>query len=302
LRTYAVYGLRLASEWVLPGYLEDSGGPGDVVLRRGTGAELQAPASPPTADAWPLYQPRPDGWGDAFEFLIAADGREVLALVHDGASLESFHTYLLGQVLSFVLIQRGMEPLHATAVETPCGAVAFLGASGAGKSTLASGFVAEGNAVLTDDLLVIHPGEMEPLVHPGPPRLKLFPDTAKAIGPDVPGTPMNPLSEKLVIPLGTQAFGSRPRPLRAVYLLRARPDDAAGRILVRPLEGPAAFRALMASTYNNYVESPSRLRSQFQLLSGLISRVPIRLLSYPRRFESMPRVRRRVLADACRPA
>src|SRR3989442_5163498 len=58
------------------------------------------------------------GWRGPFEFLVAADGRRIVARPLPGLARmpRAFETYLLGQVLSFALIARGLEPLHATAV------------------------------------------------------------------------------------------------------------------------------------------------------------------------------------------
>src|SRR5207249_809831 len=77
-------------------------------------------------------------WRGLFEFLVAADGRRIVARPLPGLARmpRAFETYLLGQVLSFALIARGLEPLHATAVVVGGGAVGFLGDCGRGKSTL----------------------------------------------------------------------------------------------------------------------------------------------------------------------
>ena len=64
---------------------------------------------------------------------------------------------MLGQALSFALIERGFEPLHGTAVVVDGVAAVFLGGSGCGKSSLAASFLATGHRVLTDDLLIVQP-------------------------------------------------------------------------------------------------------------------------------------------------
>ena len=76
---------------------------------------------------------------------------------HDEAQEESFQVYLLGQALSYALVNAGFEPLHATAIVVNGGAVVLLGSSGFGKSSLAACFLEAGHRLLTDDLLILRP-------------------------------------------------------------------------------------------------------------------------------------------------
>ncbi len=46
-------------------------------------------------------------WSGLFEFLVSADGRQIACRELNGASPESFQTYLVGQVLSFALLKQG---------------------------------------------------------------------------------------------------------------------------------------------------------------------------------------------------
>ncbi|MFB3074256.1 MAG: hypothetical protein ACE1Z6_03640, partial [Candidatus Methylomirabilales bacterium] len=109
---------------------------------------------------WFQHLRLPDGsdylrWSGLFEFLVSADGRRIACRELECASPESFQTYLIGQVLSFALVKRGIEPLHSTTVVIDGKAVAFLGDSGYGKSSLGAAFLQAGYPLLTDDLLVL---------------------------------------------------------------------------------------------------------------------------------------------------
>ena len=53
----------------------------------------------------------------------------------------AFTTHLFGHVLSFVLLKKGLEPLHSTVLAAPGGAIGILGDSGYGKSTLAAALI-----------------------------------------------------------------------------------------------------------------------------------------------------------------
>ena len=156
--------------------------------------------------AWYWMATLPDGrvyvrWIDVGEYLVSADGREIVWLRASEASLESFRVYLLGQALSFALVKQGFEPLHGTAVVADGVAIAILGDSGFGKSTLAAQFLASGALLLTDDLLLLQSTGHGYVAHPGPSRIKLFPHMGEHFFPDGPqGPPMNSLTGKQILP------------------------------------------------------------------------------------------------------
>src|SRR5690349_8355036 len=231
MRTSELYGLRLRSALPLPRALGPGGGGADVAIVRGRAADFAAvhrTLDPPLHPEW-WFEDRalPDGrrylrWAGLFEFLVGAHGTRVTARRLRGAVAlpRAFETYLLGQVLSFVLVARGLEPLHATAVVVNGGVVGFLGDCGQGKSTLGAAFVRAGHALLTDDLLVLRAAGPRFSAAVGPPRIKLFREPAdRVLGRGTRGTPMNDRGGKLVFPLGTRAARG-PAPLSALYVLR----------------------------------------------------------------------------------
>src|SRR5580692_542597 len=159
-----MYGISVRSEIPLGFPEQPRAEPADVTLfsrPRQWFTEVTAGlARDGPTDGWYERASSADGseylrWPNLFEFMVSHDGRSVACGLLDRASLESFQTYLLGQVLSFALVRQGCEPLHATAVVVEGKAVAFLGESGYGKSTLAAAFLQHGHHILTDDLLMV---------------------------------------------------------------------------------------------------------------------------------------------------
>ncbi len=311
-RTYEVYGVRLRSRRPLPLPSGQGSGPlaGDIALCDRP-ARLLAEASregrgPSAGDGWFRHVRLPDGsdyvrWSGLFEFLVSADGRRIACHPLNGTSREAFHTYLLGQALSFALLKQGIEPLHATAVVIDGKAVGFVGDCGYGKSSLAAAFLQAGHALLTDDLLVVRERRGAFVAYPGPPRVKLYPHIAKRLlSGRVTGTPMNPLTPKLVIPLAEEGNGycREPSPLKAIYVLDAPPrHPQKERTTIRPFSPRRAFVELVRSTFNPLVVDPPRLRRQFDLAALLAREIPVRSLSFPRRLARLPAVREAILAD-----
>jgi hypothetical protein len=303
---YQLYGLTVHSEIPLSFSQHPSGRRPDVTLFFAS-AEWFAPFVTdlplgPSSDEWYQHAPLADGshylrWPDLFEFLVSPDGRSVACRKLERATLESFQTYLLGHVLSFALVKQGEEPLHATAVVVGAKAVAFLGDCGYGKSTLAAAFVHAGDHVLTDDLLQIR--EIGGTCHglPGPQRLKLFPEIAHRFLPrQAADTPMNPDTPKLIVPLEPHQVCARPMPLHALYVLEG-VESGAGGVSLTSLAGTQPLMELIRATFNRRLVNPDRLRQQFLYAQRLVSRIPIKRLTYPRGLDVLPQVREAILAD-----
>ena len=239
------------------------------------------------------------GLRDVGECLVSKDGRQVTCYRFSQANSESFNAYLLGQALSFALVKNGIEPLHATAVVLNGAALAFLGDCGFGKSTLAAEFLQAGHRLLTDDLLVLRKAGRQILAYPGSPRIKLLPEMIGRILSDAKTSfPMNPQTQKLVVPLNQDQACHVAVPFAAFYVL---PSPNAGvhgsSIRIRTLRRKEAFLKLLGSAFNTSIQHPQRLRRQFEATEGLANSIVVKELSYGRKLESLPHVREAILED-----
>jgi hypothetical protein len=310
--TYHLYGVRLHSAWALPYSRAVQPFVADVHLTpRAAAYFAPARAEAATQPQWltPIVQGLlADGrtylqWPSCFEFLISADGRRIAARSLDAGTPEGFQSHLLGPALSFALIRQGLDPLHATAITVAGHAAAFLGDSGFGKSSLAASFLAAGHRLLTDDLLVLTEAPTGFAAHPGPPRLKLYPQTARRLLPGAQGARMMRGTPKLLFPLESTQLASGPIPLRAMYVIVA-PVTGSGpsRVTIRRLRERHACLALIRNTFNASAVDRDRLTRQLALTAGVAASVPIKSISYPRSFARLPDVRDAILADLHREA
>jgi hypothetical protein len=309
-RSYRLYGVHLKRVVPLPGPELVNSGKVGIELFNGSAslfsrARREAGMRPEEED-WFAHARLSDGsdylrWSGLFEFLISADGRRIACRELNGASPESFQTYLLGQVLSFALLKQGIEPLHSTAVVINGEAVAFLGNCGYGKSSLGAAFLHGGYRLLTDDLLVLKEERNYFFAYPGPPRIKLFPHIAvKLLGGRVNGTPMNSETPKLVISLdeAETAVPQRPVLLKAIYVLTPpRTSTHSKKISIRSIPPRRAFVSLLKNTFNTVIIEPTRLARQFDLATQVAVRVPVKSLSYPRELDQILKVREAILRD-----
>jgi hypothetical protein len=260
-------------------------------------------------DDW-FYRRLADGsdylrWGTLAEFHVSPAGGRITARSLNGHIHQPTRTFLLSQVLSFALLKQGIETLHATVIEVAGEAIAFVGDCGYGKSTLAAAFLHSGAKLLTDDLLALDIRNSVPplvLAHPGFPRIKLFPDSAKVLLKDpAAGRPLLPNSHKLVFPLSDRAHTAGPKPLKAVYVLTAQGRDRrCQRVMIRRLPRQRACLSLIANAFNPVITDPPRLARQFKWAAKLATAIPVKSLSYPKGLSRLPRVLAAIHADLAR--
>ncbi|EPC04228.1 hypothetical protein L861_02625 [Litchfieldella anticariensis FP35 = DSM 16096] len=156
--------------------------------------------------------------------------------------------YLLGAALGVLLHQRYYLPLHVSALQTPAGVWAFTGHSGAGKSTLGAWLhYTQGWPMVSDDVAVIKPEDEQPILYPGPARLKLWKDALAALDIDRHGLVRDLTRADKYHLMLRKGFQADPQPLRALVVLeRAEEGEAA---CLEPVTGVAAFKVVMASLY-----------------------------------------------------
>lgn len=115
-------------------------------------------------------------WND-IDVCQISEGKEIIVNPETGIEETFLRALILGPAMGILLHQRGRLVLHASAVNINDGAVAFMGHNGAGKSTTTASFMNSGYSLVADDILSIEFREGIPLVFPGFPRIKLWPES-----------------------------------------------------------------------------------------------------------------------------
>jgi len=219
---------------------------------------------------------------DGVEFILNREGTRVWAGWPGNAKLEDVTVYLLGPVLGFLLRLRGINCLHASAIEVDGQVLAFMGPPGAGKSTTAAAFARRGYAVLTDDITALEEKGERFWVLPGAARLCLWPEAVRALygSPEAlprltPEDAVDPEWDKRWLDLAgpEYLFQSQPLPLGAIYLLGERALTGPS---FEAVTGKAAMLALLANTYSYYLVDKALRAQEFEALSRLLDQVPIR--------------------------
>ena len=279
IRHYRLFGLGLASDLELPELADQPQPPGtqtpDVHIRR---APVPAPPEGSTAG----YIPGPEGTllnvPEVGRFMIRG-GAEILVEPAAGASARNVRLYIIGSAMGALLHQRGLLPLHANAVVLGegegAGVVAFSGPSGAGKSTLAAWFHDRGHPLLADDVCAVEPAGEAALVHPGPPRIRLWREALEASGRMVEGHSRSfDALDKYDVPATGAAPPQTALPLRAFYLL-ARAEEGAPSA-IEPVLGATALGAFVTNTYRGgYIRLAGDSAAHFARCREIARRVPV---------------------------
>jgi hypothetical protein len=212
--------------------------------------------------------------GDVADFEIR-QGREIRVWPAAGAAQKDIEIFLFGVAWATLCHQRGMLPLHASAIATRKGITAFVGRSGAGKSTTAALLSLLGYELIADDILpVSFDRNSIPGAWPYLRRLKLHRDPITQLS----FTPVEMVSEKLdkeryfVWP--TRAGDDRWRRLKRIYLLEN--DVTEAHVRIEQITGADAVRALVDQTYHfDFILGTRRFGHHLRFCTRLASKIPV---------------------------
>jgi hypothetical protein len=230
-----------------------------------------------------------------------ADGNSIMVEPDKQAEEYSVRLFLLGTSFGALLMQRGILPLHGSAVVAGGRGVVFTGMSGAGKSSLLAAFRKRGYPFLTDDVVAV---TVDPdgiaWIHPSYPQQKLWRDSTKAVGVETES--LKPFyiyedQEKFAVP-APQGFRQSPVPLAAVYELQA---ANCPEVELQVLEGMDKLAVLLSHTYRPWLIRGMGLKAaHFKQCASVARQVTVSLLSRPVETFSLEEQVRRIEEDLAR--
>ena len=214
-------------------------------------------------------------YADRTEFVVDHAGTEIWALWPEPLTLEDATTYLLGPIMGFVMLLRGVVCLHASAIAIGSDAIALVGPAGSGKSTTAAAFAHRGFRILAEDVVTLDDRGDRFLVRPAYPCIRLWPASVKALyGTEWHLPRLTPNWDKRYLDLSEQ-FQQQSLPLAAIYLLGERCDDSDAPFVV-PLDRAEGLMSLVANTYATKLMDKEMRAREFELLTRVLNNVPLR--------------------------
>ena len=238
------------------------------------------------------------------DFTIAADGSSIRGYATGNHAIEAVRHDLLAQVLPRVLSHRGRLVLHASAVSTPHGVVAFLGNTGTGKSTIAASFSRLGLPAIADDCLVLDsPGPdlagKGPRVAPTLRGPRLWPDSATELidREHLSSLPSEP-GGKVSLPADADVGHDLPDslPLEAAFVLH--PSPSGGSLVSPVLTELSPAEALMSTIEHSFqldITDKSSQERRLKLFSRVAKNLPTYRLEYQQEYSCLDTLRQAVL-------
>ncbi|MFD1956957.1 aldolase, partial [Paenibacillus thailandensis] len=210
-----------------------------------------------------------------------AGGSRVEVTPWPGAEEARIRLYLLGSCMGALLMQRGILPLHGSAVVIEGKAYAIVGQSGAGKSTLAAAFASAGYPLVTDDVIAVSVSHAQEAskVYPSYPQQKLWEESIEQLGL-ASGEYLSVYQRvnKYAVPVRSR-FHLEPLPLAGVIELSefSEPEPE-----IRSCTALEALHVLNVHTYRNSLVPLLQLNEwHFQSIARLASQLPVYQLRRP---------------------
>jgi len=264
LNAYWAYGLRIQAELECPELPADAlaGGNPDVTIRLlpASGAAMETLENG-------YYEVHPG------VFRLAApgvaqyrveEGRRITVEPVTDAAPERVRLFLLGSAMGALLYQRGLFPLHGSAVETPWGGMIFVGPQGVGKSTLAAQFLRQGFRLLSDDVCAVEATAEGLRILPAVARFRLCADAFELLGSPEGGRFD---VDKYVVPMG-ECYCPDPAQLKAIHIL-ADHEDAGPEF--RVLRGFDRVQRLLENLYRPHYLKGQGTQGELMRMAGLIA-------------------------------
>jgi hypothetical protein len=279
---FSVHGLVVHSEIFFPELIESNGIPDAFIcfekIEQPSGSRVSINCLQANAQEVHLF------W-DEVGMMLVRNGREIIVDAIPDIELDKLRIFLLGIALAVLLHQRGLLILHASAVAINGGIVAFIGDKGWGKSTTTAALHQQGHSMVTDDLLVLDMNQpAAPIVFPGFPQLKLFPDSASAVG-HAPATlrQLYSTATKYARRI-TDGFTQTPLPLDRIYVLGVGSVHA-----IEPIHGQSAFTELVRHSFvAKILQATDTAQAHFQHCAELARYTPVYQLQRQPSLQDLP--------------
>lgn len=223
------------------------------------------------------------------------DGRHIAVCPEKEADQDELRLFILGSCMGAALMQRGLLPLHGSAVAIDGQAYGIVGDSGAGKSTLAAAFLQAGFPLISDDVIALDfSGDYpKPLVIPSYPQQKLWQQSLDGFG--ISNESLRPIfrrETKFAVPLKA-GYHSRPLPLAGIFeLIKSDREEP----VLAPVAKLDRLSLMRRHTYRHFwLDRLGMTDWHFRMTAGLASRIDVYKLERPTSGFTAPELVKRML-------
>lgn len=264
---YTIFGLVIESEIELTGLIQSNATPPDTIIKLGKVPEHLEEIK----NKGILYESSKNDFLFKFETVgryRVKNGREIIVQPNKNATPEEIQLFLLGAAIGGLLHQRGILPIHGSAIATEKESFIIAGASSAGKSSLAAALSERGYSILTDDVSAIGFTKEQSFVYPGTPYLKLWGDVLSYFNEVSELKRVRPKLEKYFKPVRSNPLPEHVM-LKCIIILGVKNTPG---FTLESINGADKFNQLWNNTYRmQYSENLDQGISQFNNLTKLVN-------------------------------
>lgn len=271
---YKAFGITFKSEFEIPELLETNENPEIFIELGSVPDKLQEPKK-----AGVKYQATRDQFlldVDNIAKYYVTDGNKIIIDLKKNTADKEVRLFLLGSAFGALFIQRGLLPIHGSAIKFDDKAVVFSGQSGVGKSSVAANFVKKGFQFLADDISLIND---ELLLQPSFPNLKIWDDILKKINLENESlNKIRPEIKKFDL-RSNSSFYNQTLPVKAIFILSTKNSSGFD---FEEVKGIAKFNAIKNNTYRyKFIDGLEKQLEHFKILNKLLPEIKVYRVSRP---------------------
>jgi len=235
------------------------------------------------------------------DFFVSRSGHKINCMPRPEIPSETIQHLLLDQVIPLVINLKGSEALHASAVLTTQGVVAFAGLTGCGKSTVAGSFLQAGYPLLSDDCLPLVEQSQDIYAIPAYPGLRLWEDALECLfgnNGNRKSVAHYTTKQRVCVEKKDGAYCNEPQPLKCVYTLGEPSEIQKGDdIVIEALSPLDSIMELVKCAFRLDITDRDMLKRQLGFLKKVVSTVSVRRLIFPRNLQLLPAIREAIFTD-----
>lgn len=283
LYKYRAFGLNISSEIQLPELIESEGEP-DVYVKFGK--------TPLNIKKHRFHNERLQINENSLLLNIKhtakyfiENGNSIIIEPYKDFSPINLRLFLLGSSMGAILYQRGLLPIHGSAVEKNGEAYIIVGKSGMGKSTLAAAMRSIGFRIITDDVSAVYLDENSNImVLPSYPQQKLWDDSTEMLG--LQGNKVIRVIEnkdKYAVKVKDD-FVSKPIKLKGIYEISKYDDRITNKenISISSILGVEKFKIVHKNIYRpKFCKGMNLTEMSFKLCTHIASKIKIAVIERP---------------------
>jgi hypothetical protein len=205
---------------------------------------------------------------------------KIIVNPYTGIEENFLRSLILGPAIGILLHQLGRLVLHASTIKINDSGVAFMGHNGAGKSTTTISLMKNGYPLVADDISSIEFKNGIPLVYPGIPRIKLWPESFELWGENVESFLIHSESRKMSCHVDN--FHNEIVPLKHIYVI-----ENSEKTYLGPISPHEALIELIKNSYSANIFQNSYQKASLGEYAKMVKNVSIKQLNIERSLDKI---------------